>query len=301
MIISIMEKHTFKDWVLATRPWSFPASSMPVLVTIAWTWAQGLPLNWWLGLWALPNIIFVHAAGNVWSDIADYRSGVDAEDTFGVRQLIDGHFTVQEFRRLSLTLNAIAILGGLALVCLTGYTLLYIGFAGLLLSLCYPRLKYMALGDVVIILCYSLLPMTGTSFIVSGAIHWDVLWLAVPVGLITVAILHANNVRDIETDSRAGISTFPILTGRRFGAWLYAVEVLLPFLWLLGLMVARIEPWWLGVAFLAMPVAVSNARTMLAYRRCGKASYANLDERTAKLQLMFSFLLIVGFILSHFF
>ena len=294
-----MQKHTFKDWVLATRPWSFPASAMPVVVTIAWSWASGFDVNWWLGLWALVNIIFVHAAGNVWSDIADYRRGVDADDTFGVRLLVDGQFTVEEFRRLSLCLNCIAVIGGLALVALTGYTLLYIGIAGLLLSLCYPRLKYMALGDVVIILCYSLLPMIGTSFIVTGQIHWPVLWLSVPVGLITVAILHANNVRDIETDQRAGIHTFPMLTGRRVGAWLYAAEVLVPFLWLVGIMVARIEPWWLGTAFLAMPVAVKNARTMLSYERDGKASYANLDELTAKLQLLFSILLVIGLILSR--
>ncbi|MBR4533247.1 MAG: prenyltransferase [Bacteroidaceae bacterium] len=294
-------KHTLKDWVLATRPWSFPASSMPVLVTIAWLWSQGFDVHWGFALWALINIIFVHAAGNVWSDIADYQSGVDAADTYGVRQLVDGQFTTDEFRRLSLSLNAIAIVGGLLLVCLTGLTLLYIGLAGILFSLLYTRLKYAALGDVVIILCYSFLPMTGTSFVVSGAIHWEVLWLAVPVGLITVGILHANNVRDIETDQRAGIHTFPLLTGRRFGAWLYAFEVLLPFLWLVALMVFRLEPWWLGTAFLAMPVAVKNARTMLAYEQGGKESYARLDEQTAQLQLMFSLLLIVGFVLARLF
>ena len=291
-------KHSLKDWILATRPWSFPASAMPVMVTVAWLWSRGFDVNWAFALWALVNIIFVHAAGNVWSDIADYKSGVDAKDTFGVRLLVDGQFTPEEFRRLSLTLNIIAIIGGLLLVWLTGPTLLYIGAAGILLSLCYPRLKYAALGDVVIILCYSLLPMSGTSFIVSGTIHWNVLWLALPVGLITVAILHANNVRDIETDQRAKIHTFPMLTGRRFGTWLYAFEVLLPFFWLLGLMIARVEPWWLGTAFLAMPVAVKNARTILAYERGGKESYANLDELTAKLQLMFSFLLILGLALN---
>ena len=291
-------KHSLKDWILATRPWSFPASAMPVMVTVAWLWSRGFDVNWAFALWALVNIIFVHAAGNVWSDIADYKSGVDAKDTFGVRLLVDGQFTPEEFRRLSLTLNTIAIIGGLLLVWLTGPTLLYIGVAGILLSLCYPRLKYAALGDVVIILCYSLLPMSGTSFIVSGTIHWNVLWLALPVGLITVAILHANNVRDIETDQRANIHTFPMLTGRRFGTWLYAFEVLLPFFWLLGLMIARVEPWWLGTAFLAMPVAVKNTRTILAYERGGKESYANLDELTAKLQLMFSFLLILGLALN---
>ncbi len=291
-------KHTFKDWLLATRPWSFPASSMPVLVTVAWSWSRGYDVNWLFALWALVNIIFVHAAGNVWSDIADYQSGVDAPDTFGVRTLVDGQFTVAEFRKLSLCLNTIAIIGGLMLVGLTGLTLLYIGVAGILLSLLYPRLKYAALGDLVIIFCYALLPMTGTSFIISGAIHWEVLWLAVPVGLITVGILHANNVRDIETDQRAGIHTFPLLTGRRFGAWLYAFEVIFPYLWLVALMIFRLEPWWLGMAFLSMPIAVRNARTMLDYQRGGKSSYSNLDEKTAQLQLLFSFLLIIGLALS---
>ena len=294
-------KHSFKDWLFATRPWSFPASSMPVLVTVAWSWSRDCDVNWLFALWALVNIIFVHAAGNVWSDIADYKSGVDAPDTYGVRTLVDGQFTVAEFRKLSLSLNAIAIIGGLLLVWLTGITLLYIGVAGILLSLLYPRLKYAALGDLVIIFCYSLLPMAGTSFIISGAIHWEVLWLAVPVGLITVGILHANNVRDIATDRRAGIHTFPLFTGHRFGAWLYAFEVIFPYLWLVALMIFRLEPWWLGVAFLSMPIAVRNARTMLTYQP-GQSStaFASLDEKTAQLQLLFSLLLILGLALSKF-
>ncbi len=279
---------------------------MPVMVTVAWLWSHGISVNWWFALWAVINIILVHAAGNVWSDIADYRSGVDASDTYGVRTLVDGMFTVAEFKRLSWGLNIIAICAGLSLVVLTGltfgwngaYTLLYIGIAGILLSFLYPRLKYAALGDLVIIFCYALLPMTGTSFIASGSIHWDVLWLSVPIGLITVGILHANNVRDIETDHRAGIQTFPMLTGRQFGAWLYAFEVICPFLWLVGLMAFRVESWWLGIAFLAMPIAVKNARVMLAYKRGGKQSYAKLDELTAQLQLMFSFLLIIGLIVA---
>lgn len=296
MIQSMKKNHSFKEWVIATRPWSFPASAMPVAVTVAWVAANGYQVNWWFGFWALVNIIFVHAAGNVWSDIADYKKGVDAEDTFGVHALVDYQFTVDEYQRLSLTLNVIAVLGGIALVLLTGPTLLWIGLIGIALSLLYPRLKYMALGDLVIICCYALLPMTGTSFIVSGAIRWEVLWLALPVGLITVAILHANNVRDIETDSRAGINTFPMMTGRPFGARLYAFEVLFPFVWLLALMAFGLEPWWLLTALLALPVAFKNARVMLAYQQNGKASYANLDEKTAQLQLLFSLLLIVGLV-----
>ena len=126
-------KHSLKRWVIATRPWSFPASAMPVLTSAFWLWSCGNDVCWWLCGAALLNIILVHAAGNVWSDIADYQCGVDSEDTFCVRTLLDGEFTVAEFKNLSLWLNFVAILMGLSMVWLTGPLLLPIGFAGILL------------------------------------------------------------------------------------------------------------------------------------------------------------------------
>ncbi len=270
---------------------------MPVLITLFWLWSRGEEMNWLLGMLALLNIVLVHAAGNVWSDIYDYRCGVDASDTYGIRLLVDGNFNVSEFRRLSVMLNVLAVLLGLLMVGLTGPTLLCIGIAGILLSLSYPRLKYMALGDVVIILCYALLPMLGTSYIATGRLVWNALWLAVPVGLITVAILHANNVRDIETDHRAGIRTFPMLTGRTFGVWLYAFEVFFPYLWLVYLVVMRVATGWLLMGLLAIPMAVANVQTIWGNHKQPSA-YSNLDEKTAQLQLLFSLLLIAGLSLS---
>lgn len=294
-------KHSLKRWIFATRPWSFPASAMPVLTTIFWLWSRGFDVCWWLGVCALLNIILVHAAGNVWSDIADYQSGVDATDTFCVRTLLDGEFTVAEFKRLSLGLNIVAILMGLLIVWLTGPLLLVIGLAGILLSFCYPNLKYMALGDLVIILCYAFLPMIGTSYIVTGQVWWEVLWLAVPVGLITVAILHSNNLRDIVTDRRAGIKTFAMIMGQSISVWLYVFEVMFPFVWLLGLVVFNVASWWLLTAILALPVAIRNVRLILSGKDMNSPECASLDEKTAQLQLSFSLLLIVGMALSVFF
>ena len=295
-----MAKHSFKDWVVATRPWSFPASVMPVAVAFVWLWSKEVPVVWWLGALAVLNIILVHAAGNVWSDIADYRRGVDAADTFGVRQLVDGHFTPSEFMRLSLTLNLLAVGLGLVMVWLTGWPLLAIGIVGVALSVCYPRLKYMALGDVVIILCYALLPMLGTSFIAAGKFVCGVLWLAVPVGLITVAILHVNNVRDVTTDRRAGIHTLPMLTGRGFGRWLYVFEVLFPYVWLVLLVVLNVVSWPALAVFLSLPVALGNVRDVMDRNDTEGTKLARLDERTAQLQLAFSALLIIGMTVTHF-
>ncbi|MBQ4002523.1 MAG: prenyltransferase, partial [Bacteroidaceae bacterium] len=226
--------------------------------------------------------------------------GVDAADTFGVRQLVDGHFTPSEFMRLSLTLNLLAVGLGLVMVWLTGWPLLAIGIVGVALSVCYPRLKYMALGDVVIILCYALLPMLGTSFIAAGKFVCGVLWLAVPVGLITVAILHVNNVRDVTTDRRAGIHTLPMLTGRGFGRWLYVFEVLFPYVWLVLLVVLNVVSWPALAVFLSLPVALGNVRDVMDRNDTEGTKLARLDERTAQLQLAFSALLIIGMTVTHF-
>ena len=218
-----MKGHTFKDWFLATRPWSFPASTMPVLVAMMFLWATGRDVAWGLGIMALVNIVLVHAAGNVWSDYHDYKQGVDAPDTYGVRILTDKKFTPEEVLGLSISLQVVAVLMGLLMVYLTDITLLWFGMAGIALSLLYPPLKYAALGDLVIMACYALLPMLGTTFICTGNVVTEVLWLAVPVGSITVAILHANNARDIETDRRANIRTFALLTGRPFAINVYPI------------------------------------------------------------------------------
>ena len=292
-------KLTLKDWILATRPWSFPASAMPVIVTLAWLYANGIEVNWWLGAAALVNIILVHAAGNVWSDYFDYKRGVDREDTFGVKILTSGKFTTKQVLRLSITLQVLAIVMGLFMVYATGLLLLWIGIAGIALSLLYPPLKYHALGDLVILLCYSVLPMLGTSFIACGAVHYPVLWLAVPVGLITVAILHANNTRDIETDQRAQISNFPMFAGRKVSSWIYVFEVLFPYLWMIGLVVAQVISWPALFTLLSLPLAWKNVRMMMNYREGGIASFATLDEKTAQLQLAFSTLLVIGLVVMH--
>ena len=139
-----MGKHSFREWMIAVRPWSFPASAMPVLVTLGCLFARHEDINWVNGVWALLNIVIFHAAGNTWSDYFDYRRHVDAQDTFGVKTLTSGMFTPKEIYRLSLTLLLVALLAGIGLWLRTGMPLLYIGFAGLLCAVttdnakCYP-------------------------------------------------------------------------------------------------------------------------------------------------------------------
>ena len=260
------KKHTFREWMIAVRPWSFPASAMPVVVTLGYLFASGAEMNWANGLWALVNIVVFHAAGNTWSDYFDYKRRVDAEDTYGVHTLTTGMFSPREIYRLSLILLSVALVAGVGLLLRTGWPLLLIGFGGLLCSLLYPYLKYRACGDYVIFVAYALLPTLGTAYAATCHVDWRVLLLAVPIGLITVAILHCNNTRDIQTDSRAHIRTLAMNLGGRASVWLYCFEVLFPFLWISGCALAGVLPLWTLLAWLAfVPACMKSCNCCSAW------------------------------------
>lgn len=294
-----MANNSLKAWIVATRPWSFTASALTVIVVLAYLqWLLG-SIDWARGGWAVGAIILFHAAGNTWSDWHDFRRGVDAPDTYGVKTLTGGSFTPRAIRNLSLGLFAAALAAGIALMCCTGWPLLGIGLGGLLCALCYPPLKYRALGDVVILLAYGLLPALGTSYVATGAIHWEVLWVAAPVGLLVDAILHANNTRDMRTDRRASIRTLAHRLGVRGSVTLYTLELVVPFLWIALLApLGHFPVWSLAVALLA-PLAWGNIRSMRNYRSEGDAAaIAAHDQRSAQLQLLYCVLLTGSFLLD---
>ena len=106
-------KHTFKDWMIAVRPWSTPASAMPIIVTLAYLFWKGAQINWLYGLWALVGMILFHYAGNVWSDWFDFRKKVDAEDTYGAKTLTTGMFSPKEILWLAVELLVAAVACGL--------------------------------------------------------------------------------------------------------------------------------------------------------------------------------------------
>ena len=293
-------KHSFKEWMIAVRPWSFPASAMPVLVTLAFLNYAGYEMNWWYGVWALLNIVVFHAAGNTWSDYFDYKKGVDREDTFGAKTLTDGMFTPTEIYRLSLGLLTVALLGGIGLMLCTGLPLLYVGIGGMLCTLLYPMLKFNALGDADIFCAYAILPMLGTSFVATGAFHYEVLWNAIPVGLITVGILHANNTRDMQHDKRANIKTFAMLMGNKASAYAYCFEMVFPFVWVIGCIVAGVLPYYSLLVLVALMPALKNASMAIKFLKEGMTAIANLDEMTAKLQLIFSLLLTISLFVAYF-
>lgn len=299
--MNYMNKHTFGEWMIAVRPWSIPASAMPIIVAVAYLFWKGASISWPMALLTLVGMILFHLTGNVWSDYFDYKKKVDADDTFGAKTLTTGMFEPNEIRNLALGLLAVSVVCGLAIVALTGLPVLWIGLAGVICTLLYPVLKYNALGDLDILLTFAFLPTIGTSYAVTGFIDWNVLYIALPVGLITDGILHSNNTRDMRTDARAGITTMAMSMGPKAAAWLYGFEMIFPYVWVGVLSMIGILPVHTVAIFLTLVLAISNAKIMRNSLEGGVGMIADLDVKTANLQLVFSILLALALLTAGIF
>lgn len=286
--------HTVKDWILATRPWAFPASAMPVLVTLGYLFWMGEQVNWAIGLFAMFSVLLFHAAGNTWSDYNDYKKGVDREDTVGGTSIVSGLFQAGEIKMLAIVIMLVAVGCGCAILALTGLPTLWFGLAGVILTVLYPWFKYHALGDLDIFLTYAVLPILGTSYVATGELVLQTLYLAIPVGLITVGILHSNNTRDMEQDARADIKTLAMELGGRVSMYLYCFEVLAPFVCVVVLCIAGELPLTALALVLAIKPAVENVRRVLGYTKEGMSAMVGIDEKTAQLQLLFSVMLFAA-------
>ena len=289
-------KHSMKDWLFATRPWSFPASAMPVLATFAYmTWVcslYGMSIDWVSGVLAIVGIVFFHASGNMLSDVRDYKKGVDAG--LNHMPLVNGSFRPKEYVTFSTVLFVLGCIIGFYIMSRCGWPLLYAAVYGAFFTLTYATFKYFALGDVVIFLSYAVIPILGTTYATISEYYYPALVLALPIGLITVAILHVNNTRDIESDRAAGIRTLAMLLGKRASINLYVFEVYFPFVLVIATVCCGWLPWYSLIVLLAFPKARANARTVRSSRKLGNECLNMMDAATSQLQLMFSLLLAVS-------
>lgn len=294
-----------RDWIVATRPWSFPASVMPILIMwgylLYWqrhTAGSTFHTVWPVALLCLPLIVLLHAGGNMVSDYYDHRSQVDAPGApNGVTWMFDGTFKPREILLFGHALLLLAAVLGIMILSLSTWEGLWIGLAGLLLAVDYPWMKAHLAGDLDILLSFALLPALGTSLVSTGFYHPETMLYILPVGCLTVSILHANNTRDIISDTRAGLKTLCGEMGVGFSKRMYYVWVLAPFVLTLAYCLFCRQPSALLLTWLTLPLAIRNIRQMAKADTPTSGQIACLDKGSAQLQTAFGALYALGYAL----
>ena len=292
-----------KKWIMITRPWSFVVSATPVVATTLYLVYKcgAADINWLNAILALVGIILFHAAGNLHSDYYDFKTGIDNKDAYCVQTLLNGDFKPEQYRNFSLILLAAGVVIGLILTLCSGWQLLVVGGIGCLLTLLYPWTKFHALGDLNIFIIFGILPMLGTSLVATGTIDYSTLLLSIPVGCVTVAVLHANNTRDIPTDTAAGARSFASILGPKAAMWDYILLISLPIAFTIVAAILGYFPWWCLLILLSLPIVIQNIRQALRLKTDGIAAFNQLDLMTAKLQMISGITLCLGFILGAIF
>lgn len=298
------KKRTIKDWIIATRPWSLPAAVTPVLVTTAYLFWQSrvtaVDINWMNAVLSFILLVLLQMAGNLIGDYYDHIKGVDKVDgPNGVTWIFSGLFSPKEILHYGYGILAAAAAVGIVILLNSSLNAAWIGVVGLMLVYCYPWFKGHALGDVDVLLGFALLPAVGVSFVTTGEWHPETMLLSLAYGPITIAILHANNTRDIVNDYEAGLTTLSIVIGKKVSQILYVFLLAIPYAIVGWCVVAGLAPAWSFITFATFPVAMKNCRLMMPSGE-GELEIGALDQQTAGLQIMFGGLFTFSFILAAF-
>ena len=283
---------------MAARPRTLPAAVAPVLVGTALA-IHDDEFHALAFLAALVGAILIQVGTNLSNDYSDARRGADTEDRLGpVRVTAGGLVPPRQVLVATYVTFGLAVLVGMYLVYVAGPELLLVGAASILAGILYtggPRpYGYEGLGEVFVFTFFGIVAVTGTYYVQAETLPGEAFLLAVPVGLLAAAILVVNNVRDLETDRRAGKRTLAVRLGRERTRTLYAAMLGAAFAALAALAVA-IGPWVL-VAVVAAPLAVKLVGTVRTH-----SDGPTLNEAlagTGVLQLVFCVLLSVGILLA---
>eukprot|EP00944_MAST-04C_sp_MAST-4C-sp1_P014170 g14170.t1 len=283
---------TVRAWLVALRPWSFPASLVPVVLAGAILYRNGTVETLYTGAFSLCFLIVLslHAAANLTNTYYDYKHGVDQKSTADDRALVDNTVTPETVFRSAMCCFASGLGSGLGLTYYANYNTIYVVAIGAMLGFFYTAdplsLKGLGLGDVIIFLCFGPLLMSGVSMACCGHLgDKDVIYYSIPIGLLTVDILHINNERDVDEDRKAGLRTTAMLLGTQLSYCMHCSLLAVSYAMVL----------WRGFVdknYMLFIVILTAPWSMYVTRRFAAKLFHELPQRIAQHNLMFGTLLI---------
>jgi 1,4-dihydroxy-2-naphthoate polyprenyltransferase len=286
--------------LMAARPKTLPAATAPVIAGVGVAIHIG---SFRLGpaIAALLGALFLQIAANYANDVFDYQKGVDTHERIGPTRVTQaGLFTPKQTLLGMWLFFGLAALMGVYLALQAGWPVIVAGVLAILCAIAYTGgpfpLGYNGLGEVFVFIFFGLVAVCGTVFVQAGTIPALALWTAVPMGLLTDAILSMNNLRDLETDRASGKKTLAARFGLDGARLLYLGELVIAFLVPLTMAVQRIATPWVLICWGAIPLAVPLVK--MAYTVRGKPLNKALAG-TGQMELVFGVLFAVGMVIGQ--
>ena len=283
-----------RTWLTALRPVSFTASVIPVLVGTAI--AANDEFHPLLFVLALFGSIAIHAGTNLVNDYFDHVKGTDNEDSLGQGGVIQrGLLSARAVLTGGIIAFAVGAAIGLVITAQVGWPVLALGLASVAAGYFYTAspfsLAYRGLGEVVVFVFMGPVIVVGAYYVQTQAWAWEPFVASLPIGLLVAAILHANNVRDIENDRKHHKWTLAALAGRPLADYEYVALMLGGYGVIIGMTIAGTAPWPVLITLITLPLALRIVR--FEARQTSPKALNLVLAQTAGLHMLFGALLAI--------
>lgn len=298
---TLMERlpEPLRPWYQAARPRSLPATYAAIFTAGAITLADA-KFEAVRFVLALVGALLLQIASNLVNEYVDFTRGTDATKVAGMGMVLSqGKLTAQQVLIAAIAATVLGAAIGLILVMQAGFTLLLIGLVGVASVVLYTAgplpLSYLGLGEVTAFLCFGPLMTFGTYVAVTASSSVPAFLVGVPLGFTVAAILHANNMRDIEVDKAANKRTLAVRFGLQ-GAYVeFTILIYGAYVAAAALIAAGVLPWTCLTVFFTLPEAVWLIR--VTTRSKDPQSLHRSQGRTAQLHWYLGLALTAGWLL----
>jgi len=292
---------SLRSWLWAIRPFTLPASVVPILVGTALAFRDG-QFDGWRFVLTLLGSMLVQVGTNLVDEFTDHEKvGSQGKLLAPYKVIALGLLSPQAVRAGALLSFAVATGIGLYLVLITSWALLLCCAVSLLVAYSYSAgpmpLGNVGLGQPLVFIFMGLLMVMAAYYVQTGMLTGQAWCAVLPVACLVTAILVVNDLRDIDEDRQTGKITPVSRFGTRFGLWTFQLLVAGAYLSVLIWVAVRLAVFPMLLVLLALPQAYATIRLI----RSGdtRAQLSQALRRSAQLHLQFGILLALGLVLSR--
>ncbi|MDD3520794.1 MAG: 1,4-dihydroxy-2-naphthoate polyprenyltransferase [Actinomycetota bacterium] len=288
-----------KIWILGIRPKTLAAGICPVLMGLAVAFYDNLYiLDWLTAVLTFFAAILIQAGTNLSNDLFDYIKGADNKKRVGpLRIMQSGLVTKKEMLWAIFIVFFLATVCGVFLVLRGGLPILIIGIISIICGFLYtagPKpIGYMGLGELFVLVFFGIVAFAGTYYIQTLVFFPMLIVMGLIPGFFSVAILSANNLRDIRTDKEAGKNTLAVIFGYRFAVFEYVFCMIAPYL-ILAVTVPILKNHYLSLLSLtSILFAVKPIKIVLDKKNHQPEYLISVLEKTGQVMLIFSIIFCI--------
>ncbi len=298
--MTLISNEKISAWYRAARPRTLTATYVPLGLAAAIALDEGV-FDLVRFVLSLIGALLLQISANLINEYFDFKRGADEHKTAGQGMIIKNAILTPHDVLVGAIVTVVAGAAiGLILLFESGPLLFWIGLGGVLVVITYTAgpipLAYVGLGEIAVFLFMGPLMVFGAYYVMSLDFIWTPIIAGIPVGFMVAAIMHANNVRDLEADRLVNKRTLAVRLGRRGARIEYVILVIGAYVMVGVLIVLGVMPITTALVLITLPEAIRLIRIVNSTEETPPLHGAM--GRTARLHGQFGLWLVIGWILA---